>query len=609
MADRISDSNVAQPKEHEGVFTEFVHSAIYAAVQEPVKGVSQLVDHIAGTNLEKTLTFMSQPTGGSGTGDWIAQQLGGAVGMILPYMLVRGGMKGLIGESAQTATTLGMSLKEAGMTGFAYQALLKPTEGNPDNNFWASRGLNGVAGAATFMTMTGSAYGLGKLSSIAESNGMARVAPLLRNPISAGVLSGLPAGVVSAEGSSLINNGKLASGSELGQSIASMALIGGAFGANEVVKAKYTDGQSIPRFVGGKIKEAWSGSAEQQRAPIESGSERPNLEISRNFAGSTSREYQLVDPNVQIADLLRTSPEKSVYAPVREVSPSGELGPQQNLLIQHLDKDVLLNQVLAQKADILATCNPLALPESFFGKHIMPSAQEGLWLTQAAGGRLRFSLTPESSQSVALGGSVTDMLLDRNIVSQFRHKHETTFEIAQAMRHFKTPVHRFIDAGADNIVMQLENGRILKITDKEWDEEWGHRTVQTEKGVVRFDHAIIGKPQPIDLLYNRAFYYLEDPAITPVSLRHVRDFNDMIERDGTYQFWDKSFTDKQKHGARQLGYSRESNGKTGLVLLDFSAVAYPEEVPMMKNRRGDGSERDDTLGDIRNGNFHKFDRL
>jgi len=589
MADQISDSKFVQPpKEHEGVFTEFLHSAAYAAIQEPVKGVSQLVDHIAGTNLEKNLTFMAQPSGGGGTGDWIAQQLGAGVGMILPYMLVRGGVKGVMGESAKTATTLGMSLKEAGMTGFAYQALLKPTEGNPDNNFWVSRGLNGVAGAATFMTLTGSAYGLGKLSSIAESSGMVRAAPLLRNPILAGVISGVPAGVVSAEGSSIINNGKFASGSEIGQSIAGMALIGGVFGANEVVKAKYTDGQSLPRFVASKINEGWSPS--------------------RNFAGSTSREYQLVDKDVQVADLLRTSPEKYAYAPVREVKSFGRLGPQQNLLIQHLDKGVPLNRVLAQNADILATCNPASLPESIFGKHIMPSAQEGLWLTQAAGGRLRFSLAPENAQSVALGGrSVTDTLLDPDIVSRFRHKHETSPEIARAMRHFKTPVARFIDSGADSIVLELEDQRILKITDKPWNDEWGHRTVHTENGVVRFDNKIVGKPQPIDLLHNQATYYIQERAQTPVRLPHVRQFNDMIEWDGTYKFWDKSYTGEAKHGARQLGYTPLKNGKFALVLLDYDAVTYPELVPMKgKNGSSDSSEVDDTLGDIRKGRFNNF---
>jgi len=257
-----------QPQQHEGLISEFLHSAAYAAVQEPLKGVSQLVDHLAGTNLEKSVTFMDKPQGGSGTGDWMAQQLGGAAGMLLPFMLARGGVRSVMGESlkgTETAATLGMSLKEAGLTGFTYDALLRPADENSKTNFWAQRGLNGVSGAATFMTLTGSAYGLGKLSNIAESRGLigaSTLVPIMRNPMAAGILSGVPAGLVSAEGSSLVSQHRLATSSEIGQSIAGMSFVGGVFGANEVVKAKYTDGKSIPSFVAQKIQDAWNTPAE-----------------------------------------------------------------------------------------------------------------------------------------------------------------------------------------------------------------------------------------------------------------------------------------------------------------------------------------------------------
>jgi hypothetical protein len=258
------DAPKGKPQEHERLVTEFLHSAVYAALQEPVKGVSQLVDHVAGTNLEQKVTIMSKPEGGSGTGDWMAQQLGGAAGMLVPFLLVKSGVGAVMGESikgTEGIASLGMSLKEAGLTGFAYDSLLKPTDANATNNFWVARGLSGVAGAATFMTLTGSAYGLGKLGNVTASRGIigaSTLTPLLRNPISAGILSGVPAGFVSAEGSSLANNNKLASAQEIGQSMAGMAFVGGVFGANEVVKSKYTDGKSIPKFVAGRLIDAWT---------------------------------------------------------------------------------------------------------------------------------------------------------------------------------------------------------------------------------------------------------------------------------------------------------------------------------------------------------------
>jgi hypothetical protein len=395
------------------------------------------------------------------------------------------------------------------------------------------------------------------------------------------------------------------------------------------------------------MRAARAESSEPQVARPEKGSERPSLNIDRNFAGSASREYQLVNRDVQVADLLRMSPDKYAYTPVREVNAAGELGPQQNILIQHLDKGVPLNQVLAQKADILATCNPSALPEAFSGKHIMPSAQEGLWLTQAAGGRLRFSMAPENAKSVELGErrqpndlpgepkpvgpgtladntwvqhgmrlqqlpgtvpdaseftrfkptsttpdaseftrfkptstrTVSEYLLDPQVLQRFRSPRESTDDLAKAMRHFKTPVGRFIDAGKDSIVMELADQQILKITDRPWNEEWGQRTVKTDHGIVRFDNAIIGKPQTIDLPNGTATYYIQQRAQTPVSVAHVMQFNKMIAEDGTYEFWDKTFTDESKHGGRQLGYVPQKNGKRGIFLLDYDAVTYPELVP------------------------------
>jgi len=253
------------------VIAEFLHSAAYAAVQEPIKGVSQIVDHIAGTKLaDSTIAnLISAPEKGSGTADWMAQNLGGAAGMLVPFLLVRGGARGLMGESlkgTQTAATLGMSLKEAGLTGFIYDSVLKPTDANATGNFWVNRGLSGVSGAATFMTLTGAAYGMGKFSTFAESKaiGTSSLVPLLRNPIAAGMLSGLPAGLVAAEGSTLVNQHRLATGQEIGGSIAGMAFVGGVFGANEVIKSNYTDGKSIPGFMFDKAKTSWAARPEGQ---------------------------------------------------------------------------------------------------------------------------------------------------------------------------------------------------------------------------------------------------------------------------------------------------------------------------------------------------------
>jgi hypothetical protein len=184
----------------------------------------------------------------------------------------------------------------------------------------------------------------------------------------------------------------------------------------------------------------------------------------------------------------------------------------------------------------------------------------------------------------------------------------TSPDIARAMRDFKTPVDYFIDAGADNMVMKLTDGNILKITDKPWRAEWGHRTLWTPYGTVKLDAPIIGKPQPITLPSGEiATYYLQPEAQTPVRVKDVRNINDLILEDGTYRFWDKSFTDVQKHGGFQLGYIRSAKGKNGVYLLDYDSVREPERVPKGtsdENSNGDAEWSPmHYMRDLRNGNL------
>ncbi len=227
-------------EQHKGVtdiLGDAVHSALYTAIQEPVSGVTQIVDEVAGTKLLPRVQFLSAPEQAKfGTADWHAQQFGSAVGMLLPFMLVGKGVRGALGTSAEGASLMstkaafGMSIKEAGLTGFAYDAILRPSDTNHTGGlggFLMDRGTQGLVGAGTFMTLTGSSLGLRSLGGVERSASLS----LLRNPIVNGVLSGVPAGLFSAEAGSLTKTGHLASAQELGQSVYGMAVIGGGFGA------------------------------------------------------------------------------------------------------------------------------------------------------------------------------------------------------------------------------------------------------------------------------------------------------------------------------------------------------------------------------------------
>lgn len=302
---------------------------------------------------------------------------------------------------------------------------------------------------------------------------------------------------------------------------------------------------------------------------------------ARNFEGSSSREFQLVQGDTPVVDVLRNARNQSVLTQVREVMPSGKLGPEQSLYVQHLSIDAPLNRGLAAQADIVATCNPFLLPESARMKHILPSAENGVWLSQNAG-RLQFSIDKPlaanigAANTVELGShSVSDLLLDPHAQERLRDMHDLA-AMGREMRHFKTPAKQIIDGGADSVVIELADKSILKITDKPWDPTWGHRTYKTEGGVFRFDARLLTKPQSIDLPDGPATYVIQERAQTPVLDEAIYQFDDRLKRDGTYKFWDNDFSD---HGSRQLGYVPLKNGSRGLVLLDYDAVRLPHLVP------------------------------
>lgn len=360
-------------------------------------------------------------------------------------------------------------------------------------------------------------------------------------------------------------------------------------------------------------------------------------QAQRNFPGSTSREYKMVGTILPLAEMMAASKQAVALTRVREVKAGGELGPEQTLLVQHHDgvpissirtsigKETIIapgisigsgresvsragkasdltadlatgqrageavakiNERLASKADLIATCNPSCLPDFLKGKHILSSAQETLWLTQI-GDRLKFSTGLDRSasptgtlQPVALGEkSVSSLLLDPNTRSMLRHKDTHDLGLyADVLRDFKIPAKRVIDGGADSVVIELSNNQILKVTNQTWNPTWGTRTFRDAQGVEhRFDARIIGTPKLTDGPYGPANFYIQERVTTPVSKASMDLFARKLDRDRRYSFWDRDES--------QLGYVDLGAGKKGLVLIDYDAVRPPHLVERNLKKR------------------------
>lgn len=332
-------------------------------------------------------------------------------------------------------------------------------------------------------------------------------------------------------------------------------------------------------------------------------------QAQRNFPGSTTREYKMVGTILPLAEMMAASKQAVAMTRVREVKAGGELGPEQTLLVQHHDGGPLtgkgsskensigtsigtgresakINERLASKADLIATCNPACLPDFLRGKHILSSAQETLWLTQI-GDRLKFSTGLDRSaspsgtlQPVALGEkSVSSLLLDPNTRSMLRHKDTHDLGLyADVLRDFKIPAKRVIDGGADSVVIELSNSQILKVTNQTWNPTWGTRTFRDVQGVEhRFDARIIGTPKLTDGPYGPANFYIQERVTTPVSKASMDLFAQKLDRDRRYSFWDRDES--------QLGYVDLGGGKKGLVLIDYDAVRPPHLVERNLKKR------------------------
>jgi tetratricopeptide (TPR) repeat protein len=143
--------------------------------------------------------------------------LGSAAGMT-PWIiglnkLGSAGAQHLLGaEALGVAGRIGVSAS----VGLVYGGLLTPVDTSHGQQ-WGNRLTNGLSSAATFATLTGSAEGLNSLG--------------VTNRIAAGLLSGVPAGFVSAETQSLLSGRGPASASELGQSIGTFSYLGAITGA------------------------------------------------------------------------------------------------------------------------------------------------------------------------------------------------------------------------------------------------------------------------------------------------------------------------------------------------------------------------------------------
>ncbi len=237
----LLDDVISSARGAAGVGEDFLRSIGYSAVQAPVEGLTQLTNHVAGKELLPKVQIVNAPSRAEfGTVNWHLQQVGGAIGLVVPFGILNKGVKGvggLAGRGARFAglggalskpgMKAGLSVLEMGATGAAFEGLLRPVQPG-EGDFWTARRNNALTGAATFSTLQAASMGLKGVSTWRHAKDSpwlinATVPDLTRHMVAGGV-----AGLMDAEARSLLSGKGHADLASLGQSAYGFMWVGGA---------------------------------------------------------------------------------------------------------------------------------------------------------------------------------------------------------------------------------------------------------------------------------------------------------------------------------------------------------------------------------------------
>lgn len=533
----ITVSKLIDTKREETPIQEFARSAAYSAIQSPLNAIVQPIDRTFGTSLEKDLSLIApaQEADFNTTSFW-AQQAGHAAGMLPTFWLAGKCVKGvlrrglteeqLVNRLGQRGV-LGLTLKEAALTGFVHDSLLRPTDHKDQRDFVASRLGNGATGALTMTTLTAAGMGLKGLGSRSEALN--------------GLLAGLPAGFVNAQTDSLLRTGSLAKGEDLTKSLVVMSVIGGSFGTWHQIRGQHESG-------------------------------RANFEWSKKENGEGVREYRVNGGERALNEALKLlkANEPATLKVQEHLGPASGLkgwlgfqrfGPEQALMMQHGPNASIR---LALSADLVASCN---LSGVLRPKGVIDSPQIFL---RAGENRLSFDSRP---QQVRIGERPPIQLAKQSEISKDlskladRYSSDSSFRraneglqyhdlnaYAEALKwtHYE-PV-EFLGAGFESVAFLLGDGSVLKITrlaevpGGQWNETWGTRS---------FDAKIKGEVKVLELQNGQEIAVYRQPQVEMGGIDtgspEFRLFMKKVRAAGE-DFWDDGYA------GDQVGILLDSNG-------------------------------------------------
>ncbi len=239
--------NTERPKSQlETCASTFAVSFVQSLYEEPAFALKQAIAHMCpgktgedfARSVEKERPDQLQNK--TLSAPWLAQITGSALGQIPLLLLTHKVSGGLLNKTEQLACadlnrSLGKPTREliqSGITGFTYGSVFTPATAGAvaDDKFWTNRGLHGLSNGIAFSALH---YSTNKLRAIPTQGELSSAQLLLRKPLIAGGLAGIPSGFVATEMNSLIDQNRLARNEELLDGIATQCVLGSGFAKAE----------------------------------------------------------------------------------------------------------------------------------------------------------------------------------------------------------------------------------------------------------------------------------------------------------------------------------------------------------------------------------------
>ena len=227
------------------------HELSSAFVQESKMQLKGLAQTVGAGDLITVTPYSNQPDGLMAQhAQMFGHAAADAIPIIVTGVLVRAGFGAVLAKSSEPGlllqrSVLGLSTAETATTGFVTGSLLHTSDAQNTSTLGAfvlDRTKSGVSSALSFASINAFSHIINSSVSTSEST----VARILKNPAASGMLSGIPAGLISPQIDSEVRNGHFNTDfSATGKSIYESALIGAAFGGLASFKSPRAPNESV----------------------------------------------------------------------------------------------------------------------------------------------------------------------------------------------------------------------------------------------------------------------------------------------------------------------------------------------------------------------------